>query len=376
MHAAVFYGPNNISYKEDYNNPTDNKSDTSSGVVLKVNACSVCAYDVRVFRNGHTKVTPPIILGHEICGETIEDIMRIGTTSKIETKIRSGTRVVITPTIPCLNCFYCSAKQFNLCNNLKEIGSSVNGGFAECLNIPKQILEIGGIIPVPDCLTNEEAALIEPLSCCLNGFSHIGHPLENESVVILGDGPIGLIHLQLSKNLYQARTAIVGKVPKRLQKASSMGADTTIRINDENKGHDNIDHLNCRQDPNSKSIAQVLQFTGGKGADIIVIDTSDAKALDFALKVASKNSRINIFSGIANANGLSIDPNWLHYNQILITGSFSSTPKTLQEAIRLTCSGQVDLSKLIGAHYSLADIEQAFLATEKCVELRAVINKF
>jgi L-iditol 2-dehydrogenase len=374
MHAAVFYGPNSISYENAYRNPIDTKADTFSGSILKVNACSVCAYDARVFRNGHSKVTPPIVLGHEICGQTIEDITirdHLGS----GTELRSGSRVAISPIIPCLKCVYCANKQYNLCNDLKEIGSSVNGGFAEYINIPKQILEIGGIAPIPDCLTNEEAALIEPLSCCINGFSHIGYPLETESVVVLGDGPIGLLHLQLSKNLYKARTTIVGKIPQRLQKARSMGADKTIMICDNDQGYGHS-YVNSRHDLNSESIADVLQFTGGKGADIIIIATHNPAALDFALKVASKNSRINIFSGIASSSRLSLDPNLLHYNQISITGSFSSTPKSLQEAVRLACSRKIDLSKLIGRSYSLSDIEQALLTTEKCIELRAVINKF
>jgi L-iditol 2-dehydrogenase len=380
MHAAVFYGSSNISYEEAYTSPIENKGDRLSGCVLKVKACSVCSYDARVFRNGHLKVTPPIILGHEICGQTVEDITtRIGPSGK-NIQIKSGSRVAISPIIPCLKCAYCAKKQYNLCNNLKELGSSVNGGFAEYINIPKQILEIGGIAPIPDCLTNEEAALIEPLSCCINGFSHIGYPLETESVVVLGDGPIGLLHLQISKNLYRAKTAIVGKIPQRLKKASSMGADATIRINDNNKKEEGCDHRyidgSSKNDLDSESIAEVLRFTAGRGADIIIIATNNPAALDFALKVASKNSRINIFSGIANHGMLSIDPNLLHYNQISITGSFSSTPKSLQEAIILAGSREIDLSKLIGRSCSLADIEQALLVTEKCIELRTIINKF
>jgi L-iditol 2-dehydrogenase len=138
MRAAVFYGSNNIAYEEVYNNPIENKRDRFAESVLKVSACSVCAYDVRVFRNGHSKVTPPVILGHEICGETIEDIIRIEPSSATSIEIKSGTRVVISPIIPCLKCVYCSNKQYNLCNDLKEIGSSVNGGFAEYIKIPKQ----------------------------------------------------------------------------------------------------------------------------------------------------------------------------------------------------------------------------------------------
>jgi L-iditol 2-dehydrogenase len=74
MRVAVFYGPNSISYEDAYRHPIDTEADRFSGGVLKVNACFVCAYDARVFRNGHSKVTPPIILGHEICGHTVEDI--------------------------------------------------------------------------------------------------------------------------------------------------------------------------------------------------------------------------------------------------------------------------------------------------------------
>ena len=85
-------------------------------------------------------------------------------------------------------------------------------------------------MPVPDSLSSEEAALLEPLACCLNGFSQMGPISERESVVIVGDGPIGLLHLQLSRNLYHARTAVVGKIPQRIQKATAMGADATAMV--------------------------------------------------------------------------------------------------------------------------------------------------
>jgi L-iditol 2-dehydrogenase len=137
----------------------------------------------------------------------------------------SSTRVVVSPVVPCLNCYYCNNnKQYNLCINLKEIGSSINGGFAEYIKVPKEILQIGGLIPVPDNLSDEEATLLEPLTCCLNGFSHMGmntdmHTVTKKegtfSVVILGDGPIGLLHLQLSKLLFPyAQTIVVGSSRK------------------------------------------------------------------------------------------------------------------------------------------------------------------
>ena len=377
MNAAVFYSPNNLSVQE-VPFPADQNQ---KGVKLKLKACAVCGYDVRVYRNGHSKVTPPIILGHEFCGEILEDITCTTTTTNNNGIIKEGSRVAVSPVIPCLNCIYCYNKQYNLCINLKEIGSTVDGGFAEYVTIPKNIIQIGGLVSVPDNLSNEEAALLEPLACCLNGFSHIGSPIitkeaeggggeRSSSVAIIGDGPIGLLHLQLSK-LYGAKTIVVGKVFTRIQKAKSMGADLVIFAAD---GDD--DHNSSKEE----TLESVLEFTDGIGANVVIITTSNPAALDLAIKIASKNSKINIFAGMQNENNntttIPIDPNWLHYNQISITGSFSSTPSMFYEAVRLASTKQVDLSKIISHRYSLNNIEEAILATEKYYGLRAVINRF
>src|SRR5574340_623170 len=170
MRAAMFYGPKNLVVEE--KKIAMDKNDT----VLKVDACAVCGYDARVYRNGHKKVNPPIVLGHEICGTALQDI---NTNYGI---IRSGTRVAMLPVIPCLSCKFCDKHQYNLCNNLREIGSTVDGGFAEYIKIPQQIIKIGGLVQVPDNLKSEEAALLEPLACCLNGFAHL--KIEPESSVL------------------------------------------------------------------------------------------------------------------------------------------------------------------------------------------------
>src|SRR5438132_13763329 len=186
MHAAVFYGPDNIVNEDVYYDYNDKKG----GVSLRVNACAVCRYDVRVFRNGHQKVTPPVILCNEICGEIEEDITIGSTSSERSTEtIEAGSRVAISPIIPCLKCIYCDNKQYNLCSNIREIGSTINGGFAEYVRIPKNILQVGGLVPVPASLSSEEAALLEPLACCRNGFWHMGPVSEEDNVFISGDDP-------------------------------------------------------------------------------------------------------------------------------------------------------------------------------------------
>ncbi len=137
MNAAVFYGPNNIQIENIEIQKRHNNH--NNDYLLKVLSASVCSYDVRTFRNGHFKVTPPIILGHEICAQIVEEYRSRNVCIKPE------TRVSVYPIIPCLNCWYCKHEKYNLCIKLNEIGSTINGGFAEYLLIPSTIFEIGGI---------------------------------------------------------------------------------------------------------------------------------------------------------------------------------------------------------------------------------------
>ena len=345
MRAAVFYGPSNIKVEE-----VEFKIDKNE-IALKVSACAVCGYDARIYRNGHIKVKPPVILGHEICGELLQKI------DSYDGILDVGTRVAVSPVIPCLSCQYCSNKQYNLCNNLKEIGSSVNGGFAEYIKIPEKVTRIGGLIKIPNNLSNEEAALLEPLACCLNGFSQFGQIEKKKSVLIIGDGTIGLLHLQLSKKLFGAKTAVLGKIPFRMQMAKSAGADAVFMFDDH-------------------AVDNVLNFTNGEGANFIIVATSNPEALTFLKKVVSKNSKINIFAGFSSNQTFPLDFNWLHYNQISIFGSFSSTPDLLRKAARLVSDGKIDLSKIVTHRYSLNDIKHAISITEELRGLRTMINRF
>ena len=345
MLAAVFYSPNNIAVQQV---PISRRK-----AILKVSACAVCGYDARVFRNGHRKVQPPVILGHELCGEIQDNIIAgDGMT------INAGSRVAICPLIPCLKCPYCRIGDYNLCINLREIGSTSDGGFAQYVTVPEQLIRMGGLVPVPDNLTDEEAALLEPLACCLNSYTRM-LPIAKESpVVIIGDGPMGLIHLQLFKRLSSSRVAIVGKVPLRMEKARAMGADAVFAYSPDT-AHD------------------VLNFAGASsGAGVIVIATSNPIAFELATKVSARNSKINVFAGMPSGQTFLLDSNWLHYNQISITGTFSSTPKMLSEATRIASEKTIDLSAIITHKYSLPQIQEAIEVTEKYHGLRAVINKF
>ena len=194
---------------------------------------------------------------------------------RAQTTIKAGSRVAVSPIIPCINCKYCYNKEYNLCVNLKEIGSSIDGGFAEYVRIPEEILNIGGIVSVPDNLSDEEAALLEPLACCLNGFSHMRWPIRSKTIVmVIGDGPMGLLHLQISKRLYNARTILVGKIPRRIEIAKSLGADTTVTLSSAEDGDDDNSNKNNIHGTNN-AIKDILDFANGIGVKVIIIATSN-----------------------------------------------------------------------------------------------------
>jgi L-iditol 2-dehydrogenase len=193
--------------------------------------------------------------------------------------------------------------------------------------------------------------------------------------MVIGDGPIGLLHLQIFKRLYNARTIVVGRIPQRIEIAKSLGADTTITLSSVDTGDDDKSNKNNIHGTNN-AIKDILDFGNGVGVNVIIIATSNPAALGFALRTAGKGSIINIFAGFRSSDLISLDPNWLHYNQISITGSFSSTPNSLQQAVSLASRGIINLSRMITHRYSLTEIEEAMAATEEYHGLRAVINDF
>jgi L-iditol 2-dehydrogenase len=357
MNAAVFYGPNDIRIKD-----VKIENHSNKNILLKTLSCSVCSYDVRTFRNGSFKVQPPVILGHEICARTIDEY------ESKNFNIKSGTRVSIYPVIPCLNCWYCYNKMYNLCSNLKEIGSTLNGGFAEYISIPRKLFDIGGVIPVLDDVSNEEASLVEPLACCINGINQI-KSFTFDSAVILGDGPIALMQLMLLKKYFpKMRVVICGKIKHRLESADRSGADMTYLI-DEKKDKD-------------ENIKTLREIGGPVSPNLIFVSNNNPSSIGLAAKIVNKRGHIVIFSGVKRNNTtgsfepIDIDPNFIHYNQVSIHGSFSSNPENLQEAINLVHTREIKLKNLITNIFSLEELEDALRTAESFYGLKSIINKF
>jgi threonine dehydrogenase-like Zn-dependent dehydrogenase len=180
-------------------------------VLVKVAACGICGTDMRIWR-ALEPAARNISLGHEFAGE----VVRLGEGVK---EYQVGDRVVVDPNIYCHTCEFCLNGQVNLCEHLRAIGVDINGGFAQYCVVPITQLQ-----KIPDTLSFNEAAFVEPIACALNGIDR-AEIKPGQSVLIIGAGPIGLLMLQLVKISGAGRIMVSEKVASRRAKALEMGAD-------------------------------------------------------------------------------------------------------------------------------------------------------
>src|SRR5512135_3352700 len=175
MKAAVFHGLRDVRIEE-IDSPTAGKGE----VVLRVLRCAVCGTDKRIYTHGQKNVVPPAVTGHEIVGVVHEIGAGVA-------KLAAGQRVIVATVVGCGKCVYCRRKQYNLCESFTALGYDYAGGFAEYVKIPAPAVAQGNIIPIPQTMSVERAALIEPLSCCLNGEEYL-NPQPGDRALVMGAG--------------------------------------------------------------------------------------------------------------------------------------------------------------------------------------------
>ena len=156
-------------------------------LVIKVRACTLCGTDLRAWQHGNKMITPPRVLGHEVCGEIVE----VGPDRK---GFQVGQRISMAPAIGCGSCYPCRRGFVNLCDNLKTIGFNFDGGFAEYMEVPAIAFDRGNVYHTPEGVTDEEAALAEPIACVVNGQEFL-HIEPGDSIAIFGSGFIGCMLL-------------------------------------------------------------------------------------------------------------------------------------------------------------------------------------
>jgi threonine dehydrogenase-like Zn-dependent dehydrogenase len=279
----------------------------------------------------------PIILGHEFSGV----IAKIGKEVK---NIKVGDPVVAEPNIPCGTCYFCLMSEHNyFCENLEATGVTINGAFAEYVKI-----KAFNVFKIPESFSLDEAALIEPLACCVRGIDQAGIKV-GDTVAIIGAGPVGLLLLQLIKMSGASRVIQTDMEDARLKLSSDLGADHTINVS--------------KEDPEET----IMRLTNGHGVDVAIEAVGDPKAITQAMKVTRRGGRLNIF-GVSPQDAVwEVKPFELYNKELTITTSYRS-PFTFQRAIKIASSGKVKLKPLISHTFKLEEIHRAFEVAEKKLE--------
>lgn len=329
MKAAVMLGPGQLELQE-----VEDPHAGPGELILKTGANTLCGTDGRILRGEKTAgIDPGVILGHELSGYVTE--VGEGVSGFAE-----GDLVAVNPTVPCLQCYYCKAGVEHLCDHARLFGYAINGGLADYVRIPAEAMTRGGVYKALPGVSPVEAALSEPLGCVLNGAGNY-KPTPGDTVVIVGAGPIGMLHTQVNR-LYGASQVIVSDLSEeRLAIAKKLGATHTVN-------------------PTEVDVVEfVRDHTGGRGADVAVLCIGANALFQQGLELVRKRGRVNAFAGFPKAGTSTIDPNLIHYRELTVTGGSNNRRETQELALRLIAEGKIDVKSLHTDTYVLDDVVAA-----------------
>lgn len=318
MKVARFYAPGDIRLEQ------QPEPDVAPGEVkIRVRACSTCGTDVKISRSGHPNMTPPQVMGHEIAGE----IVAVGDGVA---GWDAGDRVQVIAAIPDGTCPDCLAGHQAICPHQLSMGYQFPGGFAEYMIVPREVLAVDGLNRIPASLSFAEASLAEPLACVLNGqeLARVG---DGDTVVVIGSGPIGCLHVRLARARGAAAVILIDLNPERLATAAALvHPDHTVVTADQD------------------AVAAVLELTGGRGVDVVITAAASGAAQEQGLRMLARRGRLSLFGGLPkDAPNITVDANLVHYRELTLVGVNGSTPSHNKQALELIASGAVPVADLI-----------------------------
>jgi len=329
MKAVRFYEPNVLKYEE------VDVPEIGPGEILVENKITLtCGTDLKMYKRGHPYAKPPLIIGHEFAGVAV----KVG--DKV-TRLNEGMRVVAANSAPCNECFYCKRGRQNLCENLGDamIGFTSPGAYAEYVKVPERIVRQNTHV-IPDNVGFMEAALLEPLACVVHGIE-AANIQYGDRVVIMGAGPIGLMHLQLAKRKGCGLTIVTDLYDNRLQVAKELGADVTINAGKEDQ------------------VERVKELTEGRGADVVIEAIGLPETWEKAMVMTGKAGITLLFGGCKPGTTVAVDTQHVHYGELTILGAFHHTPLSVRRALTLIASGAINAEKLITCEMDLKNIQVA-----------------
>ena len=330
MQAAVYRGQSTVRVEQ-----VPTPSIGPREILVRVEACGICHTDLKKIE--HNLQNPPRIYGHETAGV-------VAATGPGVTKFRPGDRVVAFHHIPCLNCFYCERKLYAQCPVYKRVGITAGfepagGGFAQYVRIMDWIVE-RGVERVPDGISFERATLVEPLNTCLKAVVQCD-PQPGDFVLVLGQGPIGLMFTMLCRQT-GARVAATDTIGERLEVARSCGAEFAWN-------------------PRMADLPeQVRAQTARRGADLVIAATSAPGIVQQAIACSRPGARILVFAQTSPLERIEASGADICAQERTLFGSYSASVDLQKESARLVFSGELPLDELISHCLPLVKIRSGF----------------
>ncbi|WP_067535636.1 zinc-dependent dehydrogenase [Nocardia crassostreae] len=351
MKALRYYAPEDIRLEE-----IPEPECGPDEIKLRVRNCSTCGTDVKIRHNGHQNLTPPRTLGHEIAGEVVE--VGAAVHELYGTAWQVGDRAQVIAAVPCGQCHECRKGWMAVCQNQTSVGYQYDGGFAEYMIVPSQVLRVDGLNRIPDNVGYAEASAAEPFACAINAQELLGIE-EGDTVVVFGAGPIGCMHIRIARGVHRCGPVYLVDVnADRLKmSADAVHPDEVIDAS------------------GTDVVARVMELTGGRGADVIITATAANITQEQAIAMAARNGRISFFGGLPKTDPtITCDSNVVHYRQLHIHGANGSAPEHNRRALEYISTGQVPVKDLITHSISLDNVLDAFSIVERGEAIKVTVQ--
>jgi L-iditol 2-dehydrogenase len=334
MKVSVWYNNEDIRIEEVPKPKPGHKE-----ILIKVLACGICGSDIVEW---YRLPRAPLVQGHEIGAEVVE-------TGKAVTKYRPGDRVFVAPKVPCMKCDYCKSGHYPVCSNVKE---RLPGGFAEYVLVPESLVENGTYL-LPDNITYDQSTFIEPLACVVRAQQLAG-VRRNQTVMVVGSGMSGLLHVKLAKTKH-CRVIATDINRKKLEFAEKMGADVT---------------LDAAENVPERWVAESIGT-----ADVVILCTSAIAAVDQAWKCVDKGGVIVFFAVPHPAEIITIPLNDFWTRETKIMTSYYCGPPDIDTAINLIETETIKIDDMITRRFALQDIAEGFrMVIEGKASLKVIIK--
>ncbi len=322
-------------------------------VLLKTVLCGVCTTDIKIAtgKKKASSIALPRILGHEIVGRVTE-------VGNDHDEFSPGDLVVPYPGISCGRCEYCRGNRHRLCRSMGGLGYNVDGGFAEYVRLPGELLDNtrSRVLRVPDSLPLIVASLLEPVSCCWNGVKQ-SRVAPGSSVLVVGLGFIGLVIMQLARVFGASEVIGLDPIQTRRERAEGLGADAVF-------------------DPTARGYgSDLMGLTHGEGVDAVIVALGDPRVFEAVLGFAKRGGTVNLFGGAPHDSTISLNPDLLHYEEIELLGSHGYRLQDAGIVMGLLRSGRINVESLVdGAIYPLEEISTALNDAAEHRVLKAIVD--